>query len=464
MLRTLTIAAILLLTACDAMQSSTGQDANGSAWRECTTTLCAAERLSEAYRTNRKAVRAELATLGELEQLVALEILVDRFSGDTAAICAALPQSGRVGERCERWRNRPHLTVRPMYAERNPTRKRVAPGPHNGLLPLPDVAAITPAADAVLPSDCEPGWACVNQAARLALWRGTPADGVGICAVGQPANSKEYSECVFELAEALAKMNGMAGLHDALGLCVASGWAKACFHHALSLSLPPAAAADAPGEEQLASIRTASEQVRRIVGPDHADRYEDYLWSIWTLAAFRSVNEVSGDLIDHLPPRAAPHVVQAAAYRLVVQEPGRLNKGLDALAEDLLTALKKRNPSTPPGEAVAIDLFKPGQQFWQRDLGEAEGAIASTYCMGASRRALASDQLVDAKLALLEATGVMRRMPDNTFYASLVGSEEDELIRWTAARILTHAWPHTDWSAELQDPSALVQERLSRRR
>jgi len=407
-------------------------------------------------------VREELSTLGEFEQLVALEILVDRYSGDAAILCAALPQRGRVGERCARWRDRPHLTVRPVYLERNPRRKRAGTGPDSGLLPMPEVPAISASSEVALPDDCAPGDKCVRSASKVELLKTTPEAAVGICAAGYLPTGKDYSECVFELAEAAATMNGIGGMSQSLGLCVASGWAKACFHHVLALSLPAAAAADAPGPAQLSAIRMAIEEVRRTVGAEQADLYEDYLWSLWTFAAFRSGAQISGDLLDVLPQQAAPHVVQAAAYHFLRKQPDALAQGLDALTDALLQALDKRYPRASPGAGISINLFKPGQQFWQRDHGAAEADIPAIYCMGASRRARTSDPRLDAKLAILEAAAVLGGPSNQELFSSLVGSEQEELVRWTAARILSQAWPHTDWAAQLTDPSPLVMGRLAR--
>jgi hypothetical protein len=363
---------------------------------DCGDAACQAEAIAAAWDADPEACWGFLQALDdELARSALVSRLATERPGALEGRCQQLPRGG-ARERCNRLTQRPHL--RPSHgarARRSAPIQREAPGPGSAALPLPASPASVTAPQ---------------------------------CAVF------EHSECAFRAAERHIVSHGMDGLGVALGLCALSDHGPDCAEHVLELAMPPVPAADALSTVTVTQAIAAADRYRDVGGdPTVGALYADWFWSVWTATAYAEAGQLRGDLLDHLPPAALPHLRFAIAWQLLRRSGGDLGDSTQQLAAlDAVLAARQALPeSSGPARPATI---KQTRHSWngERPL---ETSVPAAFCMGSTRRATHADPATDLRLALLEAQARLPEPPPAKEFLALVGSEEAEIIRWTGARL-----------------------------
>ena len=397
----------------------------------------------------------------DMEQVAILEVVAQALPEQLNARCEELPRGGIVYQNCVRKNSRPHLQVQAVSRERGVLRSRPGGGPVGTHLPIPALDPPLSALEGVaLPDSCPMRDGCVLTNALALLTREGVREAASLCLVGFPEIGQVRSECLFRVAETHVRNQGIDGFEESMRICVSAGsLATACIHHVLALSLPPAASSQAPGQHAIDALLAVQERVGTVVGPGFDKHFQDYSWALSTQASFAESARVSGDLLDLLPAEARPHVVQAAAFRLLRSRVWGEEIKLESLVQELKTALEARVAAeSRVSQTTQVQLFKPGADYWPGDRLAQEANIPAAYCLGAGRRPTSNEWDLELALVLLEASGRLRTPPPRAFYLGLLATDWPPLVRWTAARLATRDHgPVTD----VVDPDPLVMARLT---
>lgn len=398
-----------------------------------------------------------------LTQVALVTTIGSRDPGLLVGVCATL--SPEAAQRCDRFVERPHLQ-QPVHSG-PPPGTRPAGGPAGTSLMVPPQPALVgdPATRADVGSRCARDSHCVQQAARDA---GAALDAAAAEAACQILSSGDLSadECRFQAAESAVATAGIDGLSTALALCAASAFDSDCLIHSLALTLPPSVAADAVDPQAVADMRGHVERLGQIMGGGAAAAQAvDLAWNLWICAAYGVGSPgpgplVRGDLLDHLPAEAAPHVRFAAASRVAMTRP---EDPVEALALATEHALAQRGQAQPGAARRPVVVPRIGGHLWAGDL-PGEEQVPATWARGPTRRPTSTDPTVDMQLAVISAMAMNPgRLPPRHLLA-LIGDEAvPEHVRWAAAMTVGGESPRVlaEWAQRNQDSSSLVQGRLS---
>lgn len=430
-----------------------------TSWADCPDPTCRHETLEASWASEPEAVLAALPGLDPVEQETLVQFLLGNYPQQQKMLCDALPAESPGGQRCARVQARPHLTQgrhRPIDS----FAARTASGPSQSVLPPPK----TPPPDwldltqSVL-EDCTPGGSCVREKAAQAALSGDVRAAGAICKNGASVQDESYWECLFETAEVLAAAERYPAWGLSAQLCSASAsFIHGCLHHSLALALPDIPAADAFDSASIDEAKDAAQAFSAAVGGHGMGTlYVDRMWSLWTWQSYLHASDVTGQLISVLPAVAVPHVRLAAAYQLTASRTD-WSVSLDALSSALNQSLADR--TTPTRTTRHTPVIGKQSGFWPEDL-PGEEAIPAIYCAGDSRRATDDDPDTDARLAILEAAGRHAPPPPAAFFAVVVQDPgAPEVVRWTAARILSALHPEAAATLQVEALTPLIEKRL----
>jgi hypothetical protein len=455
--------ALLLMLACTSSDPLERLEA-------CPDQSCQTQAFLPAWQADPEGATRWLVSLEDATvQATMVEALALEQPDAAAELCRALPQGGHARARCERRVVRPHLAGGGKFASTPGEGKAdAAPGPRSSALPLLELEPppwLEGARDEVQATlegcEAEDPRLCARLAAREHGRQGRWEQAGAACLAGDPGLGREYHECLFQSAEAMAEAMGAEGLGQALRLCSWSDYGPMCVAHCLTLVGPELPPADNIGPEEIeaslavvAAIRAVSEGQLELQA-NWIDRY----WASWTFTALWNSDGVGGRFLEQLPPEAAHHVPIAAASRMLRQrDPSGLE--LEALVQELSALLARapgpaRTGQAPPARRLMTNLRR---QTWPNDRA-GEHRIPSAWAMGPARRARAEDPQVDLRIAIMEAAAQLPDPPPASFFLAPVGDEDQHpLLRWTGARIGAALDPPA--AAALVDPDPLVQETL----
>lgn len=283
---------------------------------------------------------------------------------------------------------------------------------------------------------------CTDDSCRLtaAQSAGALGDGPGICAGIVETRWRE--ECFFRVGER------SPDIARGVTVCLGAGpFIERCLGHiSRSLATPPIALSDAVRwqtlNEKVASASAALPQPL-------AQRMADRMWAESLLASYSAAEQATGDPLDHLPDSARPHILAAAAWRLVQTQ---THTGRDAWMTALDAALKRRGAAHQP-EA------RPGKipSDWATVL-PGEEVLPWVAYLRDHRRVRGQSEEADRLICLLEATA-RSDTPDSVLIAEAM-EHTDREVRWTAARVAPQKTRHARLSTSLLvDPDPLVVQR-----
>jgi len=388
------------------------------AWSDCPDAACRQDGLMAAWKDSPDVVLAVFPGLDATEQAVLIDGFAVRAPAAVDQLCASLPEHSAARQRCDRLDKRPHLAMG-EHIKVPETSDRKAPGPAESHLrptqaPLPEIQA-----------DC-------------------PED---------PGEDRD--DCHFQAAEALAKQTGTARFAEVLAHCRQAGhFEPFCIEHVTVLALPPVPPADKVTQRDLDAIVAATADIGRVVGERVSKDYVDKAWARWAAQAYRQATTPTGGLLRLLPPQARPHVKMGLATRIATGQAdlGRWMQRYQAALQE--------PPRLHPGPSVAVPaVIGESREFWDQDRPD-EDRIHAAYCLGPTRRAVSEDPGQDDMIVLLEAAARSDTPPKADFYLSLVGGNQPELIRWTAARLAWGLDPGASIALGATDPSPLVRSWL----
>lgn len=313
---------------------------------------------------------------------------------------------------------------------------------------------------------CDGEGACIQARADAPAAAGDVATAGLACVGGWPEPGSHRSECLFRAAEAAVLARGADALADALRLCEDSAFGPMCVSHLIELSAPPAPAADALGRAQVQAAVAFADHLKSLGGQDPRTGalYADFFWAIWVETSYAAASEVHGGLIRLLPREAYPHVHFSAALRLFRDRDLRAGVDVKRAADEVQDHLSVDGGVVDPVPGAPALRTYPvtttyRRNLWDKDL-PMEGGIGATFCLGGTRRPLGPDRNVDVKLAVLEAIANIPQGPPAAWFYGLVGSEEDEWVRWSGARIGAAMDPAAAPQYQGRDTSAVVEARL----
>ena len=391
-----------------------------------------------------------LAETDPVVQSARLDALITENAGQLTGLCERIPEDTAARRQCERARSRPHLYWPERPTSQGPStisphlRMRTFPVPDPGVPPWQDAtgADITPCRDANEPTRC-------LERLVTQLTDDIPAASA-TCLAWDVERGKDFDECIFRLSEAVAASRTPAAITAALALCPhVQRFGEMCILHTILIAARPSGSVSEPSQEGKDAVARAEALSDSPLG----EHYTDLYWSVYT-AALIDNPALAHQVFPSLPPQSAAHQRMAIATRSVGSlEPEAFTTGLLAQA----SALTARSVLRPrPGGPRTSSPPRPTTR-WRDDL-PGEAAIASTTRFGEGLRAADEDPEVDARIALLEAAAMRAPPPPPGFFFALIGSEEPEVVRWTAARIGRQLYP-THHAPE--DESPLVTQRLA---
>ena len=432
-----------------------------TSWADCPDPTCRHETLHQAWQEENEVVLATLPSLDPIEQETLVQHLLGQYPQQQQTLCAALPPDSAGGQRCARVQARPHLTQGVRH-EVEAFAPRAGGGPSRNILQQPKTAPTDwPVGTQKMLGNCSPTAACTREKAQEAAIAGNLETAGTLCRAAEPVQIEVYWECLFETAEVLAAAKRYPAWDQAARLCNGSEkFVHGCLHHTVALALPDIPGADDFTTEHIDAARSAEQTyIAAVGGAKIGEHYADRMWALWTWQAFLHAEATTGQLLPVLPDRAAPHIRVAAAYHML-QSHTDWSVSLDTLTGALSAALAvQAQPEAPSGKAHTPTL-KKAAGFWPEDRRGEEG-IPAIFCAGDSRRPTDSDPEIDTALAVLEAAGRLARRPPAEFFVRVVqDTDAPEVVRWTAARILTAQDPQAAAALTADALTPLIERRL----
>ncbi len=403
-----------------------------------------AEELVAAWDEDPQGTVARVLALEDpAQRLLAVERLSEAYPGQTRLLCQQLP-AGAARERCQSLNQRPHLSRGP------PAEVRAgATGPSGGALQLaiPDHGwdARWPADEARPCQDRPDRGACLDEAARSAVGERRWAHAWRICGLHDEARYQQ--ECRFRAAEGSLEGAPARIYRGAACLCAEAGdFAPMCHAHLLMGLHRRCFAAEAPDPAALEASLGIAAAIRATwaAHPDIAQRFEDQFWALHLHHAFYEAPHVTGDLLDHLPEAAWPHVRAAAATRL--QALGQSRGLLQQRADLLRVALARR--ATDPEPRLIKPVPRRSLERWNPPEPPPQGGRLVSY-LGQGRRLLGSSE--DSELAICVLEAGARSEPVQR--GLLLQGKQSALpeVAWTAARNLA-AVKNGDYRSQAPGP------------
>ncbi|NOY26329.1 MAG: hypothetical protein GXP62_10700 [Oligoflexia bacterium] len=216
-----------------------------------------------------------------------------------------------------------------------------------------------------------------------------------------------------------------------------------------------APSAEAPAADAWSRLAGRVRELRARVGtadPILADRVVGRTWAEAMLLSYGLVRDVSGTPLDYVPADALPHVRAAVAWRMAARSS---DDDLATRVETVARMLARRETRALAEPLQSGHLRIAG--LWARDLPGEEGIPWVAYLQDA-RRAWSPDATIDGKICVLEAAARMNPVQVDLLVEGL--GDEQELVRWTAARLLAATKPgHIALAHARDDSSARVRQR-----
>lgn len=438
---------LLLATGCESKR-----------FEECEDTTCRTKTVNAAFTAEPNRVLDYLAaTKDPVEQAALVELLVHDFPQASGNICAVVASGSIASQRCEKLKLRPHLYSAGVTA---PLRNR-----HQ----VPELAAPWPRPDIdEVRADCAAAdLACLGDLALERADRGALVEAGQLCTLAWPEGSSSRDECMFQAAEKVAMAKGSEATAAVVATCAQAGsFAGNCLQHTLVLLQPVPPPADAPDAESVAAMKRHMDALGDVLEGKDGEHLVHYAWAVWTRDAFQQATSVNGALLDALPADAAPHVRAAAAMRLTEISP-TTSPDMDIAAATLKAWLDMRpalaaKPTTASTIKPADRLTAPPiRQSWVIDSTEAEAELEAISCMGAGRRTVGLNEVDDLRIATLEAAARRPVAAEPNFFLSVIGTNQTERVRWTAARLAAELYPRNAAEVASRDSSALVRDALA---
>ncbi|MFT5681973.1 MAG: hypothetical protein ACI8RZ_002891 [Myxococcota bacterium] len=429
-------------------------------WAACPDPICRHEGLAQSWQTEPDAVLATIPTLDPVEQLTLVQFLLTDHPQQQQQICAALPAESPGGKHCARAKARPHLT-QSKHRQITTFTPRPGGGPSRNILPPPkSEPAAWLSRDRIDLGDCGKDAECVTERATNTALSGDLNAAGTICRSGASSMEEVYWECLFETAESLSRTKRSAQWSQAVVLCNATeSFVHGCLHHTLTLAMPDIPPADGFSTENIeAATQAAADFSAAVGGGELGALYADRMWASWVWQAYFHTETVTGQLVPALPEAAQPHIRLAVAYRMLEDRTDWSTSLADLLAA-LDSNLARQDPPQSTGK-VHRPTSRKRPDFWPEDHAH-EDTIPAIYCTGDSRRATDPDARIDAMIAILEAAGRLKSPPPSDFYARVIqDSTAPEVVRWTAARILSARDPAAAASLVVPDATPLIAGRL----
>lgn len=441
-------------------------------WQQCADPDCRLRELDAALALDPQAVREGL--VAEPDPLAQVALVTELGSRDPSLLDGLCPRlSPAAGRRCERLTQRPHLgqAAPPRSGaagdEAAAQAARPGGGPAGDHLLVPPRATVVPDPQARAAADvaCARDQACLAARARDAAARGQLVEVEAACSL-LPGPDGSQDECRFRAAERVVARQGAAGLAQAVDLCVSSRYAADCLAHVVGLVTPASVPATQVDPAAVAEAEGVADRIRSAVAAEPAGAVAaSLMWSLWVATAFEPVPgerpaEVRGDLLDHLPAEAAPHVRFSAAMRLVVERPGL---DLPALALAVDQALMRRGPAASQAPRLPVVAPLSPVSLWPADL-PGEEVVPATWARGTLRRPTSSDPQEDTVLAVLAALGLAPgAVSPGALLQILSDPDAPELHRWAAVLGLGARAPLRlrDWPTRNPDAPALLRARAA---
>lgn len=366
-----------------------------------------------------------------LARTAAVVALADAGAPLPHTFCDGLGE-GPARERCFKISSRPHLTTHTPDGRRDAA--RAAEGP-SSIHIVPTANARSAYADrAPIDVDCgqRPALECRAELARKKVLEGDFETAAGLCA-GVP-EQRWREECHFGTAEIAASRRDETAATQSAELCLLAGYLMPrCFDHAARRLGAAAPAADAPPKawKTLLALNRTIERPWAKRDPGFGRHMRDRFWSYATLRAASLTRVATGKPLDHLPSEAHRHVRSAVAMR-VMSEQVAVDASLAEAEAALAGALAHRpdGPAPRGKEPLAVGHPPP---HWAAD-GEGDEHLVATFHLGSGRRTWSPDPVVDGRIALVEAAGLVD--PPRRLVIEEASAHEEPLTRWTGLRVL----------------------------
>lgn len=337
-----------------------------------------------------------------ITQLAYVDALSEAHPDQLGKLCPALP-TGAASERCQTFSNRPHLWE---IKDAGSSRKE----DHTGITGL-KTAADAVAAAAVPECDGQTEQ-CRISAAKSVAPTADLSQIAGLCNGIEDLRFRH--ECFFQSAE-VAFHTDYLKMPTSLELCLSAGdYASRCVRELareLARAAPPA---DDPAGRWQNIIGAIEAGHGWLAGQDAGvgERMRDRLWAEVVWGAFGRAGNITGDLLEQLPPEAAPHIRSSAAWYLI--EAGQAGETLEEWESAVGAALALRGQK---------GVMKGGVQPTRRLGVTREISEPWVHFLGDSQRPMGGEAAVDLKLALLEIAASRRQ------WELVRAARQDEALR-----------------------------------
>jgi hypothetical protein len=240
------------------------------------------------------------------------------------------------------------------------------------------------------------------------------------------------SDCYFSAAEHLIRAHGHGQYTAAVGLCAGAGaYTAPCLRY-LQWELARAAPhADEDNVVGWAQARLAADAVgEHWAGTLLAEPMVDGYWALATGMAMQHASVLSGDMLDHVPKEARPHVRGAAATRLMseVSDPAL---DLQDWADRIYGVLVQRAGKQP--RATRHGQYWVPKAKWSRKAAS-EAGMPVIPNQGSAPRVVAEAPEIDMLLCVLEAAARLDPVPIALLEQGR--SHTDPKVRWTSEQLL----------------------------
>lgn len=419
-------------------------------WADCDDAPCRALTVEAAYVADADRLLAELAAMpDQVEQAALVEQLAWGHPDDKERICGVAQVGSPAEARCQKIRMRPHLYTSRHQLSPGADASRTGAGPAAGVPAPVGIAAPwgrrLPNADKLVESCAGDMW-CMQESGKVLAAQGDAAAALAACKATWPEGTAALHECAFRVAETLAANHHGAKVAEAMALCQAAGtFSHNCTQHILNELLPEPPPADLVDLAAVARLEETVAAVAAVVGPKAATEYADLMYAVWTRESFMAAEAVTGDLLQHLPPAAAPHVRMAAAHALDTHL-GTVRGTVEdtvAMLRTRLAAKGKRGlkPGTStPKQNRTVWVQQPAS-YWVADHSDYERSLDAAFCLGAGRRTLGASEDDDLRIVVMEAAARSKQSPGPEFFAVVALGTGSDAVRWTAGRLLGTLYP-----------------------
>lgn len=448
-MRVLLLSLLTLLSACG----------RSSSLADCPDATCRDKWVLERWVSDPDLVVKSVAALEDPLARQAISVTLTRaYPGQVQRVCETLPQ-GRDRAQCMEKDARPHLQ-QIRVPEGSEERASAAPSEpsalEHGLAPSRTLQSPwSPVVPETVP--------CTTLArvcqVEVAEARAAAGEAEGAAAACRAVDQASWqAECFFMAAEAAVKKGDLARAPDAAMLCLGSAtFLTRCLGHVVrqvgagapALSAPPAAwapfaAAVAESQSRLGALDTTLGEI-----------YADHAWSYGVRRAFESASALSGALLTTLPPEAARHVRTALVWRLWRLEAAP-TRDLAAWVARAAEILASPDPVAFKGVPALGPADGPLRNLWTHNL-KGERDLPQTTFLGNARRVWSEDPTTDLTLVVLEVAAHLDPPEEDLLREGL--AHPDELVRWTAARLLQGIGSLQALGPARSDASALVRAR-----